>query len=227
MSKRRASLFSLTAAALLSLLLPAHASAQNSDPWWRRDGSDRDYRRDRDRNHRHDDDDDGDGHQPGRISDYDRRVLRDVARRLKNRSHDFQRGIDELLDDSRYDGTRREDHINQDVRNFRDAADRFADHAGDSHDLNRSANEARQLLDTAAHVSRYVSRIHLDSRTSSDWSRIRNDLRTVADIYGFRLGDFDDGSRRRDDDDYYRRDRNRRSNDNGGWHWPNTFPRPN
>ena len=36
--------------------------------------------------------------------------------------------------------TRREDRINNDFQNFRNAADRFKDSAGDNNDLNRSAD---------------------------------------------------------------------------------------
>ena len=228
MTNRRMHFLAFAAVALVSLFLPATASAQR--PWWERD---------RDDDHRHERDDDHDRHQPGRISDQERRILRDVARRIDDRSRSFERNLDRLLDDSRYDDTRREDHINNDVDNFRRAAERFKGRAGDSNDLNRSANEARQLLDTAAHVGTYLRRVRMDSRTSNDWQQIRADLRTVADIYGFRNGDFggygrgrnDDygrGRRRDDDDDYRRdRDRDRRRDNNTGWRWPRNLPFPN
>lgn len=190
MINRPTKLLTFAAAALVSLLLPLIASAQDSRPWWehQRDGN---YRRER---------------------DYDRRLLRDLARHINDRSRSFQRNVDRLLDDSRYDGSRREDHINRDVENFRDAADRFKDVAGDSRDLNRSADEARQLLQAAAHVNRLVSRLRLDSRARSDWAQIRNDLRTVSDIYGFRFRDFED-------DGYYRGGRN-----DDRWRSPRSFP---
>ncbi|MCA1592968.1 MAG: hypothetical protein LC754_10020 [Acidobacteria bacterium] len=232
MNNRRSTILTFALAALAFLLLPVVASAQDNRPVWEeiRDRAQRDGDYGRDRDHRHDDDRDNGNHRPGRISDYDRRVLRDVARRIKDRSRGFQRNLDRLLDDSRYDGTRREDHINGDVRNFRQAAERFESRAGDSNDLNRSAGEARELIETASHVGRYVSRVRLDSRTRSDWSQIRSDLRTVADIYGFRMSDLDNGygndgynRRGRNDDDYrrddeYRRDRDRRRDT--GWRWP-------
>ena len=196
MINRRTSLLTFAAASLIALLLPVMASAQV-------------YRRDRDRDYR-----------SGRTSDYNQRVLRDVARRLKDRSHDFQRHLDDALDRSRYDDTRREDNINQMARDFRNTADRFEDRAGDSRDLNRSSSEARQLLTIAGRLERQVSRLRLGSRAASDWSQIRNDLRTVADIYGLRFSDYD-GGRNRDDD--YRRDRRGNS---GGWRWPSNIPRP-
>lgn len=202
MTKRRFTLLAFVALALATSLAPAAADAQTV---WdrmrdraeqererdRRDRDDVDYRRDRR------DDDYGRGHRPGRISDYERRRLRDLARRISDRSRDLQRDVDRLLDRSRYDGSRREDHINDDVRRLRNAAERFRDRAGSDNDLNRSAGEARELIESAEHVGGYLRRMRLDGRTYEDWAQIRSDLRTVADIYGFRLRDFDDGGYRR------------------------------
>ncbi len=198
MNSRRFTVLTFAALTLAALLPALDANAQTV--WDRiRDRARQEQEQDRrrrdddiyDRNGRRRDDDWRRGRN-GRISDYDRRTLRDAARRISSRSHDLQRDVDRLLDRSRHDGTPREDHINNDVRNFREAADRFRDRAGDSNNLNNSAGEARRLLETAEHVGSYLRRMRLDGRTQSDWSQIRQDLRTVADIYGFRYRDFDD-----------------------------------
>lgn len=204
MKNRPMQLFVFTAVALAALLLPATASAQGGSVWdvlrdrARRERDD-DYRRDRGRGR-------DDGYyrrgRSGRISDYDRRILRDTARRIERRSGDFQKNVDRALDRSRRNGTRYEDHLNREVKQFRDAAKRFESRAGDSNDLNRSVGEARRLLDIAAQLDGQLRRVRLDSRASSDWAEIRRDLRTVADFYGFR---FDDG--------YYGRGRD-------GWRYP-------
>ncbi len=142
--------------------------------------------------------------------------MRDLARRIESNSRDFQRDFDRLLDNSRYDDTRREDRINQEVADFRRAAERFRDRAGDSNDLSRSQDEARQLLNAAERVNRVASRVRLDSRTYSDWSQIERDLDIVADIYninyrrggGYRNGGYDPrypDDRRRGDDNWWRR----------------------
>ena len=178
MTNRRISLFSFTAVALFALLFPVLASAQTSQgPWWRRD---------RDRDDRW-----------GRGNDYNRRVLRAAASRLEGRSRDFQRHLDDRLDDSRYDDTRREDNLNQLARDFRAAADRFEDRVDGRGDINSGAGEARQLLSIAGRINQRLARVRLDSRTASDWAQIRNDLRTIADIYGLRFSDYEAGGRGR------------------------------
>src|SRR3954471_10471864 len=106
MTNRRRFLPIIIAAALMALFLPLIASAQGSYDSWNRDRrDDRDYRRDRDYR-------DNDNWR------YGNRMLRDVTRRLDDRSGDFQRHLDSALDRSRYDGTRREDRINEIARDF-------------------------------------------------------------------------------------------------------------
>lgn len=218
MVNRRTTLLTFITATLFTLSLAASASAQGRDPRW---GRDDDYQRDRDRDRRRHDDDD-DYYDRGRYGygRYDERELRNVAQRLKDASHQFERDVDRLLDNSRIDGTNREDHVNDDVKEFRRAADQFKSRVGNGRDLNRSAGEARQLLSASEHVERMLSRIRTDSRANADWREIQRDLRYVADIYGLSYRGYDDGYGRRGSYDPrypndYPNDRNRRRDD--GW----------
>jgi hypothetical protein len=185
----------LIAAALMAIFLPLIASAQGSyDPWSR--NRNRDY----------------DNSNYGR---YGSRGLRDVARRLDDRSGDFQRHLDSALDRSRYDDTRREDNINEMAREFRNAASRFRDRVNDR---DGGSNEARNLLQLGSRMDNLMARLRVDGRAQSDWSQIRQDLRTVANAYGYGYGYGGYGR----DDDYYRNDRNddryrRRRNTNNDW----------
>ncbi|HKG14059.1 MAG TPA: hypothetical protein VKB12_11985 [Pyrinomonadaceae bacterium] len=201
MINRRFILPAFAALALAALLSPSTANAQGSI-WDRiRDRAEQERDRDNGRGGRRRDDDDRYGRRGGRISDNERRQLRELARRIDDRSRDLQRDIDRSLDHSRVNGTRREDNINQEARKLRNAAGRFRNVAGDSNDLYRSSDEARQLLEQASQISRMLGRARIDSRTGGNWNQLRNDLRTVADIYNLR---FNDGG------GYY-------GNDDGGW----------
>ena len=194
------------AAALLAVCLPLVASAQGGyDPWGR--NRDRDYRRNR---------------------DYDRygygnRNLRDVARRLDDRSGDFQDHLDSALDRSRYDDTRREDNINELARQFRHAAARFRDSVNDR---DGGTNEARQLIQMGSRMDNLMMRLRVGGRAQSDWAQIRQDLRIVANAYGIGYnggyggyGGYgrDDGYYGNDDDRWRRRRDNRRTNNNEWW----------
>ena len=186
MTNRHTLKFSILAAAILALSLPAAAAAQ----WGRGD-------RDRDR--------DRDGY--GR---YDERALRDSVHRLDRLAKDFERNMDRALDHSRENGSRREDRINNEVHQFRDAVGDLKSRIGNGRDLNRSADEARRVLQEAQQVDRIARPRWYDSRLASDWSQIQRELRFISDVYGYRFnGGYgrDDDYRRGRNDDYRRNDR--------------------
>jgi len=187
MLNRRFTVLTFAAVALATFVAPASASAQSV--WDRiRDRAEQERQRDEDwrRNRR----DDGRYGRGGRMSDWERRQLRDLARRIDDRSRELQRNIDRMLDNSRVNGTNREDRINDEARDFRNAAGRFRNVAGDSDELRRSRDEASRLLQQASQLSRALGRrTRLDSRTANDWNQLRGDLRTVANIYNLRFND--------------------------------------
>ena len=197
MTNRHTLKFSLLAAAVLALCLPAAATAQ----WGRRD--------------RNPDDRGGYGR-------YDERGLRDSVHRLDRLAKDFEREIDRALDRSRTNGSNREDRINDEVHQFRDAVGDLKSRVGNGRDLNRSSNEAQRVLQEAQQIDRVARR--LDGRTSSQWSQIQQELRYISNAYGLGYGGYgrDDDWRRNDD---RRRDRNNRNDRNNDWLRRIPFPR--
>ncbi|HKV35605.1 MAG TPA: hypothetical protein VJP89_14810 [Pyrinomonadaceae bacterium] len=198
--------FSILAAALVALSLPVVAAAQ-----WDR-GSRQDRYPDNNR---------------GGYGRYDDREIRDSAQRLDRLAKDFERDMDRALDRSRQNGTNREDRINEEVHQFRRAAGDYKSRVGNGRDLDRSADEARRLLQEAQQVDRVARPRWFDSRLASEWSQIQRELRFISDVYGFR---YDGGYGRNDDyrrdDDYRRNDRRRddRNRNNNDWWRRIPFP---
>jgi len=179
-------------AGLLALLIPTVASAQS----WP------DYRRDRDN---------------GR---YDERYLRDSIHRLDRLAKDFERELDRDLDrDHREDGTRHEDRVNNEARDFRNAVGRLKSAFGNGRELNRSADEAQRVFQEANRTER-VARHHFDNyRLSSLWSEIRRELNVISNAYGgYRGGIYND-------DDYRRDRRNDRQDNRNNIPWWQRIPR--
>ncbi|HZH92335.1 MAG TPA: hypothetical protein VEX70_17190 [Pyrinomonadaceae bacterium] len=212
MINRRTTILTVISALLFAFCLPTIASAQ-----WDRD---RDYRRDR-RNddYRRDRRDDDRRYDPyGRNGNYDTRYLRDVAERVRDNARNLERSVDRFLDNSRVNGTRREDRINNEVKEFRQAADRFRSRVGgNGNDRNRGYQEAQYLMQAANNTERMLSRLRVDSRTYADWRQVKQDLRTIANAYGMRYDGYDDGYYRGGNNGGYdpRDDRNRRRDRNG------------
>ncbi|HYN24977.1 MAG TPA: hypothetical protein VES69_08015 [Pyrinomonadaceae bacterium] len=180
MTNLRTLSFSLFAAALLALCLPAVAAAQ-----WDRYP---DNQRNRDRDY-------------GRNGRYDDRYVRDSVHRLDRLAKDFEREVDRSLDRSRRDGTRSEDRINAQVRQFRNAVSDLKSRVGNGRDLNRSRNEAQRVLQEGRQLDRIGNRS--DYRLSSLWSQIRQELNVVAQAYG--SYGYNDGNRRSNNNDWWRR----------------------
>jgi opacity protein-like surface antigen len=185
MTNRHTLRFSIFAAAVLALCLPALAAAQwGQYPDNRYPNSNGGYGR------------------------YDERYLKDSVKRLDNLSKDFERDMDRALDHSRADGTRREDQINSVVHDFRRAVSDLKSRVGNGRDLNRSYNEAQRVMSLADQVDRFGTR-RLDSRTASEWSQIQSELRNISDIYGIgyrgRNGDIYDRNRNNRNNDWWRR----------------------
>src|SRR6185369_7217636 len=148
---------------------------------------------------------------------YDDRGLRDSVHRLDSLAKNFERDMDRALDHSRANGSRREDQINAEVHQFRNAVGDLKSRVGNGRDLNRSSDEARRVLQEAQQVDRIARPRWYDSRLASEWSEIQQELRYISNAYGFR---YNGGYSRDDDyrrnDDWRRNDRNNRNN-NDWW----------
>lgn len=208
MINRRTTILTIISAILVAFCLPAVASAQN-DGTWRRN-RDRDYRRER-RN------DDYDIYRNGRNNgNYDTRYLRDVAERVQDNARNLERDVDRFLDNSRVNGSRREDRINGEVKEFRQAADRFRNRVGNNGNRNEGYQEAQNLLHTANRTENMLGRLRVDSRTYSDWRQIKQDLRTIAHAYNLRYDGNDDGFYRNGNGGYDPRNNRNRNRDRNG-----------
>ena len=185
MTNRHTLKFSIFAAAILALALPAAASAQWGGNYPQ---------------NRYPDD---------RYGRYDDRGLRDSVHRLDRLAKDFERDMDRALDRSRANGSRQEDRINDQVHQFRDAVGDLKSRVGNGRDLNRSANEARRVLQEGQQLDRVARPRWYDNRLASEWSQIQRELSYISNVYGYR---YNGGGYGRDDD-WRRNDRNNNNND--------------
>lgn len=142
-----------------------------------------------------------------RNQNYYSRTVRDAIRRIEDNSDNFNDRIDGALDRSRVDGRRREDQILNIAKNFEETADDLNDRYGEGRNLENSRNLAQRLLDDGARLDNFIRRQRLDGRTEQLWRQISQDLRVVADAYGYRTRAGYNGGY--NDDDYYRRGNNR------------------
>ncbi len=172
---------------LLVLALPAAASAQYGqyDPYGRNGG----------------------GYGNGGYGD-----VRSTVRDLKKHARDFQRQLDRDLDRSRYNGTRREDQMNELAKRFKDAVN---DLDNNGYNNSRNDRELRQVYDIASQIERSIGRSNLSYNSQNLWSAIRNDLQVLSRGYGY--------NNRRNNGGWGNGNGNG-GYGNGGWNKPSWWP---
>ena len=84
------------------------------------------------------------------------------------------------LDQSRIDGTRQEDNINEFVRNFETATATLRDRFRQRRDI---ATDVSDVLKQAAFIDRFMGRHQLASNAEQNWAGLRSDLDNLARYY--------------------------------------------
>jgi hypothetical protein len=194
--KRRTTSISILAAAVFALCLPVLAAAQGGYGY-------PDY-----------------GRQNGTYGRYDQRYVRDSIHRLDRLAKDFEKDLNRALNNSRINGSRNEDYLNAQARDFRRAVGDLKSRFGNGNDLNRSRNEAQRVMQEAQQFNQLGRSRAMDNRVASDWSQIQQELRVISNAYG--IGYNNNGG-------YYpngngRNDRNNQNRNNDWWRripWPN------
>jgi len=103
-----------------------------------------------------------------------------LLRRIELRSSQFRQSIAGALDQSRIDGTRQEDNINEFVRNFEIATATLRDRFRQRQDV---ASDVSEVLNQAAFIDRFMGRQRLASNVEQLWIQLRSDLDVLARYY--------------------------------------------
>lgn len=134
----------------------------------------------------------------GQYGNYGYGDMRSTVRDLKNHSRELQRHLDRDLDNSRYNGSQREDQLNELARRFKDAVNRLSESNNNYGNYGRRDDKVERVLDLGSQLDRSFSRSRLDYHIEEIWSDIRYDLQVLGNGYG----------------GY---NNNNRNNRNGGW----------
>jgi len=133
-----------------------------------------------------------------------------LLRRIESRSAQFRRSLFAALDQSRIDGTRQEDNINEFVGNFETATRNLRDRFNQRRDV---AGDVSSLLTQATSIDRFMGRQRIASTAEQDWSELRSDLDNLARLYNVAWR-WDAGPGNRDTREPWQANRDRRDS------WP-------
>ena len=115
--------------------------------------------------------------QPYRLDDKD---VERIIKRIEQQSDRFRSSLDDALDESRFNGTNREDDINSFIKNYYEQTKRLRDRF-DKH--NSAAADVEAVLDTAARLDDFMRRNRLSSKAQNEWSTLRSNLDELASAY--------------------------------------------
>ncbi len=151
--------------------------------------------------------------------------LDSTIKNLRNNSRSFRDNLDRELDNSRYDGSRREDQLNDLAKRFEKAAKDLDGAYDNNRDFNRSRDEAQRVIGYGSQLDQAlsVSRANRNSNLRGQWDSIESDLRTISQAYGVSYngrrgnngGIWDNDRNDRDDRNDRNRGNNRYPNGNG------------
>lgn len=102
-----------------------------------------------------------------------------LVKRIEKNSNRFKKSVDKGLDNSRLNQTRTETEINTYVREFENSADRLKKNTRKG-DL--SETDAREVLQRADRIDRFMDRYNLGHNAETDWDVLRRDLDDLARI---------------------------------------------
>jgi hypothetical protein len=122
----------------------------------------------------------------GRDRGYTKAQVERIIRRLENQSDRFVRSFDRSLDNSRVDGTRREDNLNQRARDLENALDVLRQEFDRTDRYQDTRSQVSSVMNVAEDINRAVRNRRLRGNTERLWSQVRSELNALASVYNLR-----------------------------------------
>ena len=106
--------------------------------------------------------------------------VRNMIRRLETRTDRFSNLLPNALDQSRINGTNREDDVNKLVTNFEHATDVLKDHFNKNQS---TAMDAETVLREGSRIDMFMRNHRLNNETERAWNLVRVDLNRLSNTY--------------------------------------------
>jgi hypothetical protein len=115
-----------------------------------------------------------------------KRAIENLVRRVEDRTDSFVRQFDRALDNSRVDGTRREDRLNQLASELERATNQLRREFDRSDSLQENRDEVERCVSIASRIDRAVSRGRIGNGVQNTWRTLRSELNALARAYNVR-----------------------------------------
>lgn len=115
-----------------------------------------------------------------------KRAIENLVRRVEDRTDSFVRQFDRALDNSRADGTRREDRLNELASELERATNQLRREFDRSDSLQENRDEVERCISIASRIDRAVSRGRIGNGVQNSWRTLRSELNALARAYNVR-----------------------------------------
>ena len=112
---------------------------------------------------------------PARPTD---RQVEDLLRKIENQTNNFQNSISRAMNDSRYNGTAREDEVNRLVSDFKSSTGQLRNTYKNQ---NQISGEVRNVLEQGRAINNFMQRNRFNN--DRNWIALKTDLGTLARYY--------------------------------------------
>ena len=125
------------------------------------------------------------GRYRGRI--YSKADVDRIIKRVEDRSDAFQKMVDRNLDRSRLNGSKREDNINDQVKDLEKALDDLRREFDRKDSFRETRREVERVMSEADEVNALMKRLRFDASVEREWQLVKADLNKLAGVYELRL----------------------------------------
>jgi hypothetical protein len=106
-----------------------------------------------------------------------------LIKNAENRSDVFVKLLDKALDNSVLDGTRREDRLNERVKDLEKALDKLRSEFDRKENYAETKAEIREVLIIASDINGVMLRRNLRADVEEQWQVLRRELNILASVY--------------------------------------------
>lgn len=118
-----------------------------------------------------------------RANRYTKAQVDNIIQRVETRVDRFVRQFDRSLDNSRLDGTRREDNLNRRARDLELATDELRREFDRRDSWYENRDEVRRCLNIATDINVAMRNRRLNRATENNWANVRAELNALARVY--------------------------------------------
>lgn len=109
--------------------------------------------------------------------------VKSIINRVEDRVDNFVKNYDKSLDRSKLNGSSREDWLMKRARDLEGATDELSREFDRRDSWAENKDEVRRCLNIATDIDRNMKNYKFGAATENNWSRVRYELNSLADVY--------------------------------------------